>query len=48
MNELAKDYPDVEIPELSWNSGIELPYVPEPEDTTVQTKEEAKPKVVIT
>jgi hypothetical protein len=30
-----KKYPDIEIPELAWNSGIEMPYVPEPEDELI-------------
>lgn len=30
-----KKRPEIEIPELSWNSGIELPYVPEPEDEMI-------------
>lgn len=32
-----KSRPEIEIPELSWNSGIELPYVPEPEDEMIFT-----------
>ena len=35
---LAKNK-DIEIPELSWNSGIEMPYVASPEDDQVFLKE---------
>jgi retron-type reverse transcriptase len=30
-----KNHPDIEIPELAWNSGIEFPYVSEPEDELI-------------
>lgn len=30
-----KDFPEVEIPELAWNSSIETVYVPEPEDDMI-------------
>lgn len=34
-----KKYPEIEIPELSWNSGIEFPYVPEAEEEVISTTE---------